>query len=671
MSSNFKLDKETLIKHRFWVALGVFVPLWLIAWIWLWATVSGEVQKTKQAYEQTLKDIETVKNPKTQAFTTPLTEKKETLSSRKDVLWREVWDTDPQRNLTVDWFVNNKTPGLAQLATQPFGTPIKEDEVSELQEYRDNLYKEWKARKKAEFASLAGPMTLDFDGVIGMAPIDAKENAEHPLTNEELWLNQETVWVKRELLRIIRQTLNILADFQREPADKQPLPAGVLARHRFRNSNWELDLLIKPGSNKQLVVSKDSTIKNINAGRRTLPLREVQIWLAQTSVSDPNRLIPGPMLLIQGEPLAWNKTVPIGNDWRVDNFNFNDKQPLWATQWFTWGTSPIKQIDAIELGWQSSRTAFQPLRALKEEDTSSTSSSSTTAPSGGPGKLGGMVSGGAAARGTSNSSLAIEPKRYLQVRQAVRRIPVGIALIIDQAYIEDLMANFANSRLRFQPTQVQWQQASGIKQPDSSDAPQEGGKPTVAAGKRGALAPGGPMGPGGAGGPPGGRGGMMFGPSREMMGGAGQQNPMMGRMMGMQSQMMGGLGAPTMNFQPAGLQPAGAFPTLGSPATGEESDPNLVEFGLYGIISLYDYPPKPGADGKAKAGEEPKADALPKADDKKEATPKADDKKEATPKADDKKEATPKADDKKADDKKADDKPVGGEAKKAGENKGS
>jgi hypothetical protein len=305
MSSNIKLDKETLIKHRFWIALGVFVPLFLVAWLVLWLGVGPAVEETKKSYEQSMKDIEQVKNPKTQAFTTPLNEKKETLSGRKIELWTEVWDTDTQRNLAIEWPVNPKTPQLAALATAPFGTPIKEDEAhgisatSVRQEYRDILYKEWKARKKEQFAELAGPMALNFDSVIEMAPIDA--NRDYTPTDEEIWLNQETVWVKRELLRIIRETINYLADFQRiEPTGKETLPDGVLARQRLRNSNWELDLLIKSGTSKQLFISKDSTIKNINAGRRTLPLREVQIGLAQISSSDPNRWILGPTLHIEG-----------------------------------------------------------------------------------------------------------------------------------------------------------------------------------------------------------------------------------------------------------------------------------------------------------------------------------------------------------------------------------
>src|SRR5262245_61384040 len=248
MNSNIKFDKETLVKHRFWIALGLFVPLWLVAWLVLWLSVSDAVQVKKDEYEKSNKAIATVTNPKTKFFLDPMTGKKDDLTKRKVTVWREV--QTPQGGLTIDWKVDDKTPNIAKLVDAPFGSPIAADDVSERQEFRDNLYKDWKEEKRKQFAALAGPMALNFDSVIGMAPIDSKENATYMPSMEEIWLNQETVWAKRELLWIIRQALDRLAYFERvEPTEKEALPAGALARHHFRNSNWELDLVLKPAAN--------------------------------------------------------------------------------------------------------------------------------------------------------------------------------------------------------------------------------------------------------------------------------------------------------------------------------------------------------------------------------------------------------------------------------------
>src|SRR5215471_5673797 len=111
MSSNIKFDKETLVKHRFWIALGVFVPLWLVAWLVLWLSVSDAVQVKKDEYEKSNKEIAKVTNPKTEHFTTPMTGKKNTLTDRKITVWREV--QTPQGGLTIDWKLDDKTPNMA------------------------------------------------------------------------------------------------------------------------------------------------------------------------------------------------------------------------------------------------------------------------------------------------------------------------------------------------------------------------------------------------------------------------------------------------------------------------------------------------------------------------------------------------------------------------------
>src|SRR5262249_54380844 len=202
---------------------------------------------------------------------------------------------------------------------------------------------------------LAGPIALDFDRVIDLPNIGPNS----PLPSiEEMWLTQETIWAKRELLRIIRATNDSLSFFRPVDAEagKEKLPEGIVARRVFRNSNWELDLQLKRSDGK-LLISPSSALKNINASKRTLPLHDVFVKVWQTAASDPNKQNEGPGFQIQGDPLPWNQAHKLGGDGiRVDTFGFNEKSPLWAWQVFTWSTAPIKQIDAIALGWQSSRT---------------------------------------------------------------------------------------------------------------------------------------------------------------------------------------------------------------------------------------------------------------------------------------------------------------------------
>ena len=40
-----QVDKDTLIKHRFWIGLGVAVPLILIAYLIIITSVSGKIDE--------------------------------------------------------------------------------------------------------------------------------------------------------------------------------------------------------------------------------------------------------------------------------------------------------------------------------------------------------------------------------------------------------------------------------------------------------------------------------------------------------------------------------------------------------------------------------------------------------------------------------------------------
>jgi hypothetical protein len=184
---------------------------------------------------------------------------------------------------------------------------------------------------------------------------------------------------------------------------------------------------------------------------------------------------------------------------------------------------------------------------------------------------------------------------------------------------------------------------------------------------------------------------MMIGMDRDTMSGGmgGQAQGMMSQMRGMQSQMMGAMrGGGMMNIQPTGPQVTGAFSNQPNPATADESDPNLVEFGLYGIISLYDRPvasgkpdgtsppagqgstptPAPTTPPAATGATAPPAPPTPPAAQQ-EGQAKPGDQQKTDPAA--KPQDQTKTDDKpKVDDKKTDN-PAGSEPKKAGENKGN
>ena len=157
-------------------------------------------------------------------------------------------------------------------------------------------------------------------------------------------------------------------------------------------------------------------------------------------------------------------------------------------------------------------------------------------------------------------------------------MPVAIELIVDQGHIQDVIRALANSRLRFQNTQIQYERFRGtisLGEPGPVAGEVPPGDPAALIGRRGSSRPR-PRGRIESG--PGGRrgGGPIFGPGRG----------------------------------PGGRQ-RGPRPIPGeNPAGGEdEEDNNLVELTVYGLISLYEqYPPRV-ATGQAAAPGSPAAPA--------------------------------------------------------------
>lgn len=323
-----------------------------------------------------------------------------------------------------------------------------------------------------------------------------------------------------------------------------PLPKGFLARQRFRNPSWELELLIEENDKKQVVISPKSKIKNIHVNHRTLSLHDLQLLVKQPGQTPVT-------LRVQGEPLSWNETTEVREGVRIDNFNI--KRPVEVEQILDWTTSPIKRIDDIRLGYHSHRTAEIGYHAKKFAGTPEPTVE--LPPIGGNTDTDRQQAAETAAATAGKTPNGLERNRYYDVTNQVRRLPLGVLLVVDQAHIQDVLTAFSNSRLRIQPTQVHFQHVRGVgpQPPPGSERDPE---------KPGTIEkPGFP-----------------------------RPNPKLGG---------GGIG--TLPPRPGGENPGGVGkPPFGQPVadqgrTGADEDPNLVQLAVYGIASLYErYPPRQG-----------------------------------------------------------------------------
>ncbi len=214
-------------------------------------------------------------------------------------------------------------------------------------------------------------------------------------------------------------------------------------------------------------------------------------------------------------------------------------------------------------------------------------------------RMGGLGGGAGSADKTKNG---LEKKRYLSVSKQVRRMPVALAIVMDQAHIQDFLTVAANSKLRIQTTQVYWQRFHDDIKPTfkDEDKPQEGkpgegspGRtPPSSAGRGGMGGKGAMMDRPGMGSPGANIAAMMGSMQRRMQMNMGMRGMGMGKGMGMD---MGPGGFPQGGMPRTGMTiPAGPAYSQAGPDTIEpEEESSLVHLAFYGIASLYErYPPK-------------------------------------------------------------------------------
>jgi hypothetical protein len=205
---------------------------------------------------------------------------------------------------------------------------------------------------------------------------------------------------------------------------------------------------------------------------------------------------------------------------------------------------PVKRVDRLALSHPSSRTGPTPLVASSRAKAEGAPGETAPPP---PGTGQPAPAGTAPAANAGLTENKLSRIRYAQSSQEVRRMPVGLVVVIDQAHIQDLLAAVANSPLRIQTTQFHWQRFHGDIRPESAGAPGDAG------GKAGPgkATPGGELAPGGKTVAP----------------------------------------VPPSGARAGGQQPRPDAPP-GSAAAAEEQDWDLVELAVYGTASLYERPPE-------------------------------------------------------------------------------
>ena len=592
-------------KHHFWILLGLVPLLTLIAVVVVDAKVGGEIDKRQGEIKAANDEIARKNDPKPEKLIKALDKVSGIVNSKQDDLHQTNWNR--QKNLFT-W------PGNSPRVFKPieeqnlkFGAPLPDlsaifDELRRPETYQYEY-------SSLNAAGTNGPGTGMADRVAptqflgGWRSVLRHVNdfGQVTVNKDQVWLILEDMWVQRSLLGGVRAVNEEMASFRRVD-DPAKAPAQSKTHRVFRNRVWELDLELTPeGPSYRL----GGTLTNISDRLQLMGTGNVMtlhVWLSPAATAQPmvfkigGEFLPGrgatkairdkdgkpqvvPANVLQILPVA-DHVLPAGS---VPN----DLEIARVEQVFDVRTVPIKRVDALVMGQLGvdARNAGQPLlpplattegglftEAFVKDPQAATGADGmpeggmpppvTIRPPtfGGPGEFGGAT-GARAGIGGGPLALVVDAnkKRYLARTPQVRRMPVGMVVVVDQAYLQDVLLALSNSPLRFQITQVAWTRYRG-----TLDGAGIGGAGSTGVGSGGVdSAPVGTVNFGGIGEPgraPG------FGPPRPPIGTAPPPYP------GSEGGMSGG------------------YPGSGGPSAVSDSQitSGLVELSVYGIVSLYE-----------------------------------------------------------------------------------
>jgi hypothetical protein len=602
------MDKNSLKKHHFWILLGLAVVLIPIACSGAMLGVGGAAEEKTKKIEAKLTDLNKQK-PRSDEYRAKLGEQKEELQKQKDRVWQDAYKA--QAGL-IRWpSALNRLNELADKGQLFFGDPIDDSDRNTFRS--PDVY-------RAEYLRLPGVIAPtqfpehNWQNVLTRYP----EFKTLPST-EDVWLALEDLCVQREVLRDVHAVNQMLAEFLpvplpvAEPAVPKGKAPEELKRYaedrakyqkdkeaydeakrkvdeemkalykaqsnefagRFISPYWQLDIVVgRPSQGRAGELNFRGRLTNTSGRRQNAAEIDFKVWLTNQPNVDyillPIEAELGYMAADQS--IDFNLTRPGASDPTLKIFRVEQKlTPRYV---------PVKQVVQLNLDYPSHRFAnVNRVTAAFSQEEITKAAAAAPPPSGPPGAPAGAAGPGADTGFTQNG---VPRYRYVERNEQVRRMDVAIVMIVDQAHVQDVIRALANSRLRFQNTQVHYERYRGVI---SLDEPSESEPPTP-----GVTAAGAPLPPGLARGVP--RGGLRIGVSSKGRGGPAGE--------GRREQRMPRPGMP---------------PGMSSdPNAADEENNNLVELTVYGIISLYErYPPKPaaGQPGAPGAAPVPGAPAAP------------------------------------------------------------
>ncbi len=492
---------DALKKYHFWLLCGLVPLLVLISVMTVQSSVGSKIEEKKKSFDDAQKQIAGKQSAKPNKLIEQVEQQVKKVGDRKDELWKVNWER--QKDMYV-WPNSPLLKRYEQLDLR-FGDPLpnKQDEFDEFKKsevyFAQYSVAEVKDRSKLppNAKGLADDIApTQFKG--GWKNVLRYVNAfdDRVLTSEQIWLMMEDLWVQRSLLEAIKSVNAQMAEFQRMKYEKDGLVVDDPAkgaqiqdplRRRFRSRIWELDLEVVRKDNKQILTGR---LTNHTDRLQLMGLNNtmiVKVWLEPGKDAQPFEFKIGGEFLPGAGAMKADGTTPanvleiVQTDDHIIPASMNVSEIARVEQVFDSRTVPVRRIEAMAMGFTDSRHAGSALQMPKfkaYEAQAATGAAATDTGMGFGDMGGGFDSGGGAAPsgsgsgsgtgiagkaggGTVETTIEANRKRYIKLTENVRRMPIAVAVIVDQAYMQDVLLAFANSPLRFQLTQSNWARFRG------------------------------------------------------------------------------------------------------------------------------------------------------------------------------------------------------------------
>ncbi|HEX3152126.1 MAG TPA: hypothetical protein VHR66_28900 [Gemmataceae bacterium] len=568
-----KFDKEMMKKQHFWLLLiPLFIGL-LLAWLGLFSFVSDATAEKAKANDDEKKKIEAAK-AQSKAQLGMFDKRKEELFDLRTKRWEEMWKL--QQGI-FEWPSDLGDDHIAKVKDLKFGAEISDS--SFLDAFRDLFNKGYD-----EVAKEIAPMQFagDWRSVLRNVPAWKKNPS-----SEDVWLAIEDYWVQRELVAALSSVNKEAAKMlkpsevaQNDPRQTPPLKDTPQER-TFVGRTWRLDLKLELRPTGPVVTG---SITNLTARLQPFNANNelvFNIWLSNAMEAKPFRFA------IEGTTIEGGKSEPIKFvEKKHTVLEGNAIELFRVEQVFDVRTAPVKRLDRMVLGYTSAKHSQADLQmpAFSAKIVDALTSGMGMGmgmgmgPSGpvGPGPMGPPMGPlGPAASSSSSTGPAGQSstevtdnglfrKRYISRTDQVRAIPIGLDVVTDQAFVQDVLTALTNCKLRFQTVQESMKRFRDSLSYASSSGTAFGGGPFTGEGPA-VAGPGGPRGgPGPVGPPPGvGQGGPRGGPP---------PGPGPGPMM------------------PGPGMPGPGMPSYGTPQSSgdDQTAGNLVEVFVVGIATIYE-----------------------------------------------------------------------------------